>query len=116
MDTEETNQKWLEPRKKGLETWVRVSRLAPYPFVTPASQAECDTSIARVTGAYSREGYRSVTSLVMPGSTGPKTSALLCARKCITCINDDEDGHLGYYVCIQRVIIVSVNFWSGLLM
>ena len=36
-----------------------------------ALQAACDASIARVTGCvYPREGYRSVTPLLMPGSTG----------------------------------------------
>ena len=60
----------------------------------PALQAKCDTSIACITGAYSRGGYRSVTSLLMPWSTGPTTSALFCARKKITRIKDDKNRHL----------------------
>ena len=47
-----------------------------------APQAACDTSIARVMGCvYPREGYRSVTLLVMSGSTGLRRPALFCARK-----------------------------------
>ena len=47
-----------------------------------ALQAACDTSIARVTGCvYPREGYKSVTPLLMPGSTGLTRSALFCARR-----------------------------------
>ena len=45
-----------------------------------ALQAARDTSIARVTGCvYPREGYRSVTPLLMPGSTGLRHSSLFCA-------------------------------------
>ena len=49
-------------------------------------QAACDTSIARVTECvdhvYPREGCRSVTPLLMPGSTTLlRRSALFCARK-----------------------------------
>ena len=47
-----------------------------------ALQAACDTSIARVTRCvYPREGYRSVTPLLMPGSRGLRRSTLFCARK-----------------------------------
>ena len=46
-------------------------------------QAACDTSITRVTGCVypPREGYRSVTPLLLPGWTGQRRSTLLCARK-----------------------------------
>ena len=57
-----------------------------------AVQAACDPSIARVTGcAYPREGCRSVTLLLMPGSTGLRRSALLLGRgNCITRIEGER--------------------------
>ena len=51
--------------------------------------AACDTLIARVTKrVYPREGYRSVTPLLMPGLTGLKCQALFCARK----LNNPHQG------------------------
>ena len=51
----------------------------------PALQAAWDTLIAGVTGcAYSREGYGSVTPMLVPGSTGLRRSALFCARKLLS--------------------------------
>ena len=51
-------------------------------YQNSALQAACDTSIARVTGCvYPREGYRSVTPLLMPGPKGLRRSTLFCARK-----------------------------------
>ena len=51
-------------------------------YQNSALQAACDTSIARVTGCvYPREGYRTATPLLIPGSTGLRRSALFCARK-----------------------------------
>ena len=47
-----------------------------------ALQAACDTSTARVTGGvYLREGCRSVTPPLLPGSRGLRRSALFCARQ-----------------------------------
>ena len=47
-----------------------------------ALQVACDASFARVTGCvYPRERYRSVTPLLMPGSTGLRRSTLSCAPK-----------------------------------
>ena len=46
-----------------------------------ALQAACGTSIARVAGCVSpREGCRSVTPLLMPGSTGLRRPALFCVE------------------------------------
>ena len=52
-------------------------------YLNSALQDACDNSIARVTGGvYPREGYRSVTPLLLPGSTTPpRRSVLFCAPK-----------------------------------
>ena len=50
-----------------------------------ALQAACDTSIARGTGcAYPREGCRSVTPLIVPGSTGLKTFNLVLRTETVS--------------------------------
>ena len=52
-------------------------------YQNSALQAACDTSIARVKGCvYPREGYGSMTPLLMPESAGLNVQpSLFCARK-----------------------------------
>ena len=76
-----------------------------------------DTSIARVTGcAYPRKGYRSVISLLMPGSRGPRRSALFCARTLYNPHWGGQTRHVCNSVCIKQllevfvVVLVWVNF------
>ena len=48
---------------------------------TSALQDACDTSVARIAGCvYPREGHRSVTPLLIPGSTGLRRSFSLVLR------------------------------------
>ena len=65
-----------------------------------ALQAACGTSIARVTGCVlPREGYRSVTPLLMPRSTGLRRSTLkACSAhgNCITRIEGDKTSGIQY--------------------
>ena len=70
-------------------------------YQNSASQAACDTSIARVTGCvHPREGYRSVASLLMPRSTGLRRSALFFARKLL--YNPYRGGPIVLYVVVKN--------------
>ena len=63
-------------------------------------------------GVYPREGYRSVTLMPMPGSTGLTRSALFCARKLY---NPHGGGQNQTSVEFSMHEIINVNCWSGLL-
>ena len=83
-----------------------------------ALRAACDTSIAHVTGCvYPREGYRSVTPLLMPGSTGLRRQPCSAhGNCCITRIEGDKTRHPWNSMHETIIVIVfRVNFWSGLL-
>ena len=83
----------------------------------PALHAECDTSIGCIAGAYPREGCRSVTPLLMPWSTAPKTSALFYARKWIPRTEDDKNRPLlKFCMHTSHIVLVSETYWSGLLL
>ena len=47
------------------------------------------------------------------GSTGPKTSALFFARKCITCIEDDKTGIWDIFICINKSSLRQKMFGVG---
>ena len=82
-----------------------------------ALQTACDTSMARVTGCvYPREGYRSVTPLLMPGSRGLTHSALFCARKLYNPHWGGQNQTSVEFSMYETVsVTVWVSFWSGLL-
>ena len=71
---------YLTNKKSIIKLWYRPK---VFFYQNSALQAACDTLIACITGyVYPREGYRSVTPLlIMPGSTGLRRWTLFIARK-----------------------------------
>ena len=78
-----------------------------YCYQTSALQFVCDTSIARVTGCCvcPREGYRSVTPLLMPGPTGLRRQPCFEHENCTTPIKGDRTRRLWNSLCIKHLVL-----------
>ena len=98
--------------KNTLQPWDRPKN--NFWYQNSALQAACDTSIARVTGCvYPREGYRSVTARLMPGSTGLRRWALFYERKLYNLHWGEQKQTFVEFSMYKTKNIA--HFWGGLL-